>query len=352
MDGGDVDVTLREYRGDLHVLSWTPERVGSDANAKGRRARSASSGDSEGGRGGGRETSGRVIGASWLLRKTIEKYYPRRLVETEAPFEVVFSVSDNPDAVLSARGTSVKKYNFDRWAPIYTFGSAPTDRSVLPTVVPATLGVFRKCFGSALATRRGVKEISQEPTREFLHYPMEKYSVKRDCEGDAANSVGCRYHGLFSMDAVDDKSQYEWDSLIPKAVWRGSDYQFLTEGASPAQTVRLNFMEEIGSCENKTAKMEQLLHSDDIGPRLRAVLISRLRPNIIDAKFYNWGETSPERASLGIELGFDDDESTWKSPTSVDTGTTWTSAAVGAPPGAASSRNSPCRACCYITRRP
>ena len=88
------------------------------------------------------------------------------------------------------------------------------------------VGVFRKCFGSALATRRGVKEISQEPACEFLHYPKEKYSVKRDCEGDAANSVGCRYHGLFSMDAVDDKSQYEWDSLIPKAVWRGAITSF------------------------------------------------------------------------------------------------------------------------------
>jgi len=110
------------------------------------------------------------------------------------------------------------------------------------------------------------------------------------------------------MDAVDDKSQYEWDSLIPKAVWRGSDYQFLTEAHPRHKPSAFNFMEEIGSCENKTAKMEQLLHSDDIGPRLRAVLISRLRPNIIDAKFYNWGETSPERASLGIELGFDDGE--------------------------------------------
>ena len=306
VDDGDVDVTLREYRGDLHVLSWTPESGFDARNAKGRRERVF--GDSEEGEEEGVKTSGRVIGASWLLRKTIEKYYPRRLVETEAPFEVVFSVSDNPTTPCVDAEYAKKLCNFDRWAPIYTFGSAPTDRSVLPTVVPATLGVFRKCFGSALATRRGVKEISQEPACEFLHYPMEKYSVKRDCEGDAANSVGCRYHGLFSMDAVDDKSQYEWDSLIPKAVWRGSDYQFLTEAHPRHKPSAFNFMEEIGSCENKTAKMEQLLHSDDIGPRLRAVLISRLRPNIIDAKFYNWGETSPERASLGIELGFDDDE--------------------------------------------
>ena len=129
------------------------------------------------------------------------------------------------------------------------------------------------------------------------------------------------------------------------------DYQFLTEAHPRHKPSAFNFMEEIGSCENKTAKMEQLLHSDDIGPRLRAVLISRLRPNIIDAKFYNRAGHPPERASLGIEPD-STTTSTWKSPTSVDTGTTWTSAAVGAPPGAASSRNSPCRACCYITRRP
>ena len=84
VDGGDVDVTLREYRGDLHVLSWTPESGFDARNAKGRRERVF--GDSEEGEEEGVKTSGRVIGASWLLRKTIEKYYPRRLVETEAPF--------------------------------------------------------------------------------------------------------------------------------------------------------------------------------------------------------------------------------------------------------------------------
>ena len=103
MDGGDVDVTLREYRGDLHVLSWTPESGFDARNAKGRRERVF--GDSEEGEEEGVKTSGRVIGASWLLRKTIEKYYPRRLVETEAPFEVVFSVSDNPTTLASTPST-------------------------------------------------------------------------------------------------------------------------------------------------------------------------------------------------------------------------------------------------------
>ena len=107
--------------------------------------------DSEEGEEEGVKTSGRVIGASWLLRKTIEKYYPRRLVETEAPFEVVFSVSDPTTLRASPpRNCAIRSMGAD----IY-LGSAPTDRSVLPTVVPATLGVFRKCFGSALATRRG-----------------------------------------------------------------------------------------------------------------------------------------------------------------------------------------------------
>jgi len=299
---GDVDLTIREYRGDLHVLSWSPSGGFEARNSKGRRERVF--GEDEG-EDGGVKTSGRVIGASWLLRKTIEKYYPRRVVETEAPFEVVFSVSDNPTTPCIDAEYAKKMCDFDRWAPIYTFGSAPTDPGVLPTVVPATLGVFRKCFGAALATRRGVKELSQEPACEFLHYPTDKYSVKRDCEGDAANSVGCRYHGLFSMDAVDDKRQYEWDSLIPKAVWRGSDYPFLTEAHPRHKPSAFNFMEEIESCENKTAKMEELLRSDDIGPRLRAVLMSQVRPDVIDAKFYNWGETSPKRASLGFELGFD-----------------------------------------------
>ena len=66
MDGGDVDVTLREER-DLHVLSWTPESGFDARNAKGRRERVF--GDSEEGEEEGVKTSGRVIRASWLLRR-------------------------------------------------------------------------------------------------------------------------------------------------------------------------------------------------------------------------------------------------------------------------------------------
>ena len=255
----------------------------------------------------------RVTRAAGLVASTIERYFPSRLRGrngTFEPFEVVFEVSDAPSSPCLQQDYALKHCDFEQWAPIFAFGSAPKDAKLLPPLVPSTLSVLEKCFGRALKAKRF---LSDEPVCDFLSYPEIKYSEAADCDNpDAPSRAACRYHGLFSIDAVDDEREYAWDNLIPRVVWRGSDYVFLSKNYEGFKGNALEALRDIAASSNTTRAMESYVKSPDIGPRLRAVLMSKLKPSKFDARFFNWGGTSApnaeERSALGKHLGVDADK--------------------------------------------
>lgn len=96
-------------------------------------------------------------------------------------------------------------------------------------------------------------------------------------------------YGLFNVEAMPNKSDYEWENLIDKAIWRGSDFMFLwgaNQGWPNSKLDGASFFHEILAAKNRTAKMQSLVEGHRISPRFRAVLMSKLRPDIIDAKFF------------------------------------------------------------------
>ena len=309
-----VEVTRRQYRGDLHTLSWHPKsgfscesvRRGkedvrplkvmlAEALAEGNLTAAAAIGMNE-------KHDARMRTAASLLTRTIERYMPSRLETNSPPFQILFEVHDNPKTPCSVPAFAKTRCDFPRWTPVFAFGSTPKDTTLLPPLVPATLLVLNRCISAALEKKR---LNSNEPLCEFLQYPEEKYSAAVDCGKDDLYKAACRYHGLFSIDAVDDRSQYEWDNLIPRAVWRGSDYPFLNEAFSSHKPDAKQFMEKLMHSQDRQAAMRAMVDSPDIGPRLRTVLLSKLHPELIDARFYTWANILDPVVEVGKELGFE-----------------------------------------------
>lgn len=303
-----LETTIREYDGDLHVMSWSPAQGFTARTSDGARenvsdrATKVQTVDSNGDR---VHAPSRVKGAFELLKATIERYFPDRLTQDSKPFEVLFEVSDSPHSRCANPKFAAKYCDFKRWAPIFSFGSAPKDAEMFPTLIPSTLGVLRKCMIRGLQAKVAVED---EPECNFLSYPERKYRVLESCNtGDEEEQAECRYHGLFSIDAVDHAKDYTWENLIPRAVWRGSDYSFLNEDYPGYKPDALETLRAISECANATQEMMKYVRSPEIGPRLRAVLISKLNPEKVDARFFNWGSHGNERGKLGAALGVDSD---------------------------------------------
>ena len=255
----------------------------------------------------------RVRGVGELLENTIMRYYPERVKEDSEPFSVLFTSSDLPKTPCANEAYAAKRCHFDEWAPIFAFGSAPKNASILPPVIGSTSINLISCFDSKLNVRpqeRGENpKIGEkdEPTCDFLMYPKVKYSAQiGSCEGEKANTGDCRYHGLFSVDGVDDeeKSQYAWENLKPAAIWRGSDYHFLDKSYPGFKYESYSFLKKLERSDRK-AEMQALIDGDVIGPRLRAVLTSLAKPKLIDARFFVATKGNDRRSRLGEELGVD-----------------------------------------------
>jgi len=297
--------TVREYKDELFVLSWSHDggfethrrrwrREAIEAREDANEARDATANDEDA------SNRNRGLGSGTLMARTIAKYMPGRLSETSAPFELLYSTRDMPSTPCLDAEYAKKMCEFDRWVPIFNFGSSFKDQSVLPTMVPATLGALRSCFIEGLNPRLGFSA-DDEPQCEFLRFPTNKYSEQEKCDAKLAE---CRYHGLFSLNAVDDKSMYEWDNLKPQAEWRGSDYPFLAPRVPGHKPEANEFLSEIASSANISQALHDMAFSTDIGPRLRAVLFSKLHPELIDAKFFSWGNQRDENvaaAKLGVD---------------------------------------------------
>jgi hypothetical protein len=99
VDATSIDATertVREYKDELFVLSWSHDRGFKThrrrwrAEAPGARRRGDDANEDA------NEVSNRNEGAGALMARTIEKYMPDRLSATSAPFELLYSTRDMP----------------------------------------------------------------------------------------------------------------------------------------------------------------------------------------------------------------------------------------------------------------
>jgi len=244
----------------------------------------------------------KVVTVTELLKKTIQTYYPKRLARNQRPFEIVFIVTDFPQTfcVDKARHGVDGGCNVKEWAPIFTFSSAPRDTSALPTLVGSTLISFAEQVEAAMGS-----PTSNPGPRTWAH--IDTFSLEEDVDPGSA-------------------SEYEFDNLIPKIVWRGSDYPFLGPafGAEHHRESTCHSilgrgwksshcqLQDLVGFPDENEAFRALLGSNEITPRTRAVLMSRLDGSWIDARFANsFFLTHPnavvatQRAQLGRRFNLD-----------------------------------------------
>ena len=244
----------------------------------------------------------KVAAVTELMQKTIELYYPGRIAHNQQPFEIIFVVTDFPqtNCVNKSKHGLGGHCEVEDWEPIFTFSSTPRDSSVLPTLVGATLITLSKAVQAAMgmpAQRGSTEGWSQVPT----------FVLGRDVDPEHAD-------------------EFEFDNLIPKIIWRGSDYPFLGP-AFGEEHHRESTCHSVlgrdwisGQCQlqellkygDPRDAFRALLDSNKITPRTRAVLMSRLDSTWLDAKFSNvYWLTHPyvvntsQRAVLGRRFKLD-----------------------------------------------
>ena len=276
------EATVRAYgRKDAHVLRWTHETGFRFARADARLYT----------RSGLAQAEVKMRLATELAAKTIETYYPERLKADQPPFEVLYVVTDYPQTACVAAAAKTADptcADAERWSPIYMLGSAPRDEKVLPTLVGATL--------ITLATR--VMEAMGRPT------------VERRSDSPVSWAQQNLEFDLFDLATVHEaeRASYEWENLKNVIVWRGGDYPFLgpafpnfKEEACRPRVRPCRLLHRLASYDNKTVGFSDMLGRNDITPRLRAVLMSKLDGSWIDAAFI---AASP---GLDRELGIETD---------------------------------------------
>ena len=121
---------------------------------------------------------------TYLLSRALFQNFPDRFVQNAPPFQLLFTSYDLPPVERPClRAGKSERCQSDTYAPIITFGSAPKDPTILPSLVQFPLTSFAGCL------------------------------VKEQC---------------FQLRDVDngekEHPELEWDDLIPQIVWRGSDF--------------------------------------------------------------------------------------------------------------------------------
>jgi len=271
------EATLIEEWGDgeLHVMKWTSsDGFAFDANG----------GASE------FERAQRGLGAE-AIKWAVKTYYPGRITEGQEPFGVFYTVEDFPQTqCLSAVRRASGACHVGDWAPVYDFSSAPRDESLLPSLVPATLITLLPPI---------LEMLSNPGSAALLTPPAWDQKMFNIAEVPPAN-----------------RKDFAWNALIPKIVWRGSDYRFLgpqfddfiEDSCHTPTECKLN---HIATSPNRTHAMRLMSERNDITPRFRMVLKSILEPSWLDARFFcvaYYDKRFPMRVRLGNELGVEDDE--------------------------------------------
>ena len=228
--------------------------------------------------------------ATELMAKTIHTYYPERLKPNQPPFEIIYVVTDFPQTpVRSVRASCAERCgNVKEWAPIYTFSSVPeTHRSY----------------------RRSSARRSSRSRR--------KWSDPGDGKAPAEPSRGMwSNYALFDLAAfdVDKRRAYEWDNLVNKTIWRGTDYPFLGPAYENSKESMCHSilgrswhsekcqLQDMTAHDDPREAFRSMLSSTEITPRTRAVLMSKLDDDSwLNARFVNpeFLRHGPPRAALG-----------------------------------------------------
>ena len=213
--------------------------------------------------------------ATELMAKTIHTYYPERLKPNQPPFEIIYVVTDFPQTPCVRReGRAAERCgNVKEWAPIYTFSSVPRNTSLLPTLVGATLITLAEKVEAAMG----------KPTVEPSRGMWSNYA-------------------LFDLAAfdVDKRRAYEWDNLVNKTIWRGTDYPFLGPAYENSKESMCHSilgrswhsekcqLRDMTAHDDPREAFRSMLSSTEITPRTRAVLMSKLDDDSwLNARFVN-----------------------------------------------------------------
>ena len=227
------------------------------------------------------EPAGRVI------EDSIRKYYPSRIAPTSPPFDILYTIRDEPVTKCFEHKYNAEHCRSEALSPVFAFGSSPKNASRIPFLRSATLSVLAQCLDEDGVLRDSGAVITE--TTRF-----------NKCKLLSMNGVG-----MFRKENMPDQSKYEWSALYDKAVWRGSDYPYLSPAvSSTAATASDPFVHSIELAGDKTAKIKEILADKAVGPRFRAVLMSFLHPNVIDAKFFNRYPIGGTLEQTRHEMGF------------------------------------------------
>lgn len=287
---GAANALEREWTQSLNRADWKPD-------GKGFRL------------GKGNNGNPRVRAAYAFLKVNIERYYPSRIAPGSEPFSVYFSVDDMPRTHCLSKKWGHSHCHFDDWPLVFNFGSSPKDPTLIPKIIRATPITMTGCVNDVIAGNETALTEDTSVTCSWLTYhgtkSLDEFCDKND---EGHQSFNCKYIGLFDKGSMPNPKAYEWNALISKAFWRGSDYPFLqpTLVGGAAKPPSSAFYRQLRS-PDKTGAARGLLAGSKIGPRLRAVLMSFLHPELIDAKFFNWNPRTQAVKSLR-EMGLVTDD--------------------------------------------
>ena len=287
---GAANALEREWTKNLNRVDWIP--------------------DGEGFRlGKGNNSNPRVREAYAFLKVNIQRYYPSRIAPGSQPFSVYFSVDDMPRTHCLSKKWGQSHCHFDGWPLVFNFGSSPKDPTLIPKIIRATPVTMTGCVKHVIAGNETALTEDTSVTCPWLTYHSTK-SLDEFCDknDEGHQSFDCKYIGLFDKRNMPNPKAYEWNALISKAIWRGSDYPFLqpTLVGAAAKPRSSAFSSQLSSSD-KAGAARGLLAGSKIGPRLRAVLMSFLHPELIDAKFFNWNPKAQAVRSLR-EMGLVTDD--------------------------------------------
>ena len=98
----------------------------------------------------------------------------------------------------------------------------------------------------------------------------------------------------------------KYNSLIPKLVWRGSDWRYLSEYESVGTGSGFEFLHQLGLCHaSRSTIIDAVLHSSPastvekrVPPRLYAAVLGSLNPESFDIKFTDRNEHAPQSSCI------------------------------------------------------
>jgi hypothetical protein len=168
-------------------------------------------------------------------------------------------------------------------APIFTFGTIPKDPTKIAGLLQAPTLPLAPCIAHA--------------------YNPDKYA---QCDWFSSPSQ-CSEDRMY-IETYDSNAARidKYNSLIPKLVWRGSDWRYLSEYESVGTGSGFEFLHQLGLCHaSRSTIIDAVLHSSPastvekrVPPRLYAAVLGSLNPESFDIKFTDRNEHAPQSSCI------------------------------------------------------